>query len=110
VIHVSTGGERDDELMTLQIFSRALLKHWGYGLWHEYDGLYVDDDFTQHAYADPAVEVIQARHLMFEHLHFSFGKSEKDEVYEHENRRDGAVLGSFVFAKRKRNGFVGSGR
>jgi hypothetical protein len=105
VIHVSTGGHRDDTLMTIQIFSRALIDHWGYGLWHEYDGLYVDDDYSEHAFADPAVEVIPARHLLFEHMHFSFGKSERDEVYTHENRPEGSLLGLKVIQRRRATNF-----
>jgi hypothetical protein len=105
VIQVSTGNLRDDKLMTIQIFSRALLNHWGYALWHEYDGLYSDDDFTEHAFLDQEVEVIPAFHLLFEHLHFTFGKSQKDEVYEHENRPEGSSLGLQIIQKRRAANF-----
>ncbi len=107
IVHVSTGGVRDDELITIQMFSRALVQHWGYAIWPEYESLYFDDDFTRHAYLDPAVEVVQARHLMFEHRHFSFGKSEFDKVYAHENRTEAGLLGKEIFTRRWRNNFVG---
>jgi hypothetical protein len=106
VVHVSTGSPRDNELMTFQIFSRALINHWGYALWPEYESLYVDDDFTKHAYLDPAVEVIQARHLLFEHMHFGFGKSKIDAVYEHENRVESAMLGAKVYQRRLSENFA----
>ena len=105
VVHVSTGSPRDAGLMTFQIFSRGLLKHWGYGLWHEYDGMYVDDDYTAHAFADPDVEIVSARHLVFEHLHYSFGKSEHDAVYAHENRSEGLDIGAKIFARRLKENF-----
>lgn len=105
VVHVSTGAPRDHELMTFQIMSRALINRWGYALWPEYDGMYVDDDFTKHAYQDPGVEVIQARQLVFEHLHFAFGKAKYDEVYAHENRTAAKVLGASIYKRRLANNF-----
>lgn len=104
-IHVNDGSPRADSLMTHPIFSRALMQHWGYAIWPEYESLYMDDDFTAHAYQDPAVEVLNGKHLLFEHMHFTFGKSQNDAVYQHENRPQAISLGQQVYNRRVREGF-----
>ena len=49
--------------MVLQIMSRAYYSQRGYAMYPEYESMYADNDFTEHARHDGVV--IDARHLVF---------------------------------------------
>jgi hypothetical protein len=104
VIHVSVGGEADKRgLIILQILSRARYKRLGYALYPEYDGMYSDNEFQEHAKLDGCY--IDARHLRWRHYHPFNGFGLVDEVYNHQNRPESYESGRALFEKRKAEGF-----
>jgi hypothetical protein len=107
VVHVSTGcpdPDWEDRLITLGILSRKLYDRWGHALYPEYESMDSDVDFTERAYLEGVV--IEARHLLFEHRHYVFGKSECDDVYRWQNRPEAYALGHRVLDRRRRVGFL----
>ena len=103
VVHVSSGGPRDNTLMAPQIMSRARYERLGYVFHPDYLSMYADDEFTEHAYSDGVV--IEARHLLFPQSHPHHGTAEWDEVYTWENRPEAYEKGREVFERRKENGW-----
>ncbi len=104
VVQVKSDAAADERgLMVLQILSRARYERLGYALYPGYESLYADDEFGDHARQDGVV--IDATHLVFPHLHFTEGKSEVDEVYQHQNRPTSMQLGMDLYNDRKRKGF-----
>lgn len=106
VLHVSSGSDRDAELMIPQIMSRKRYERYGYFFYPEYASVFGDDELTEHAYHDGVV--IQARHLMFEHRHPVFNKGEWDEVYERENAPDLYESGRAILHRRRKE--IGFGK
>lgn len=87
-------------LMVCQILSRARYNRLGYGLYPGYDGMYADDDFTEHARQDGVV--IDARHITIEHRHPSVCKDvQHDPVYEWENRAESYAAGEALLKRRR---------
>jgi hypothetical protein len=113
VIHVSSGIEVHDEagLMTLGIMSRALYERWGYALYPGYESVRSDDDFSDHAQFDGVV--IDARHLVFEHRHPAWLRTnfkvveigDCDQVYQHQNRDLSYAEGLRLLKARRANEF-----
>jgi hypothetical protein len=103
VFQVSSDTHADERgLMVLQILSRGRYERLGYALYPEYESMYADDDFSEHARQDGAV--IGARHLVFPHRHRGV---ESDEVYRHQNRPESYALGEKILARRRAEGFRG---
>jgi len=96
VIHVSTGYCDGPQACGIQIMSRERYLRLGHVLYPEYESLYADDDFLQHAYQDEAV--IEARMLMFRHRHAAV--DDWDAVYHHQNRSEARVLGAALLQRR----------
>ena len=69
VLEVSTGtpDEHERGIMVMPILSRARYKKLGYVFYPEYESMFADNDFCEHAREDGIV--IDARNLMFEHRH-----------------------------------------
>jgi hypothetical protein len=104
VVQVASGGHADERgLMVLPILSRARYERLGYAFYPEYESMYADDDFSEHARIDGAV--IDARHLLFPHEHPPM--SEWDTVYHHQNRRESYAVGETILARRRATGFRG---
>jgi len=104
VIHTSSGTPADSKhLMVCQILSRARYRRLGYGLYPGYDSMYADDDFSEHARYDGVV--IDARHLVFTHVHPVYSKTEWDPVYEHENKKASYAKGEAILATRRSQAF-----
>lgn len=81
-------GARKDSLLCLAILTRARLLQQGGELFaSEFvkagTAMYADNWFTMCAYADQVV--MEARDLVFEHMHPNFGKEEWDEIYRRQN-------------------------
>lgn len=106
-VHVSTGSPdkyREDNLISFIIMSRARYEHQGWALFPGYESMESDMDFTEHAYFDGVV--IQARHLLFEHIHPSWrADAPKDEVYQHQNRPEAYAHGAKVLSRRRQMAF-----
>lgn len=114
VVHVSSGvltadgwhfPERNNELYNPQIFTMARVNRLGYMGWPEYESMFSDDEFSEHARLDGVV--IDARHIIiFEHRHPIFGEM-IDDVYRAENAIDAYKLGYQIFQRRRAAGFPG---
>ena len=81
-------GHRTDDLIVwvIQTRSRYLSQvHDGkpYMFYPGYHGVYADNEYTARARKDGVV--IDARHIVFEHEHPSFGTAEWDETYRRQN-------------------------
>ncbi len=76
VVAVSDGYNPD--LFTLVILSRKRYNRFGYLLYPCYESLFSDTEFTYVARQEGVV--IDARHLLFEHMHPDAGKRARDEV------------------------------
>lgn len=103
VVQVSSGTHADERgLMVLQILSRSRYERLGYALYPEYDSMYADDDFSEHARHDGVV--IDARDLLFPHQHAL--QTEWDAVYAHQNRAGSYALGAEILRRRRTAGFA----
>ena len=99
VLHVTTGSPTDDTLFIPQIFTRMLFEERGYAVHPSYDGMFSDNEFTEHAKAKGIV--LDGRHIRYEHRHPAFGTAEMDSVYAGENREQAYADGLRNFEYRK---------
>ena len=76
VVAVADGYNR--QLFTLGIITRRRYERFGYFFYCGYESLFSDTELTNVAISEHAV--IDARHLLFEHLHPDAGKRPRDEV------------------------------
>ena len=107
MVPVSTGcPDRawEDRVITLGILSRKLYNRWGYALYPEYESMDSDVDFTERPYAEGVV--VEARHLLFEHLHPAFAKAPYDQVYRWQNERLEYAMGRRILDRRRKVGFA----
>ena len=124
VMEVSTGTvkERERGIIVMPILSRARYERLGYVFYPEYESMYADNDFAEHAKQDGIV--IDARHLMFPHRHpliplqtaalangqpisAAFGEfiAMADDAYKAQNRMEAYVAGQQIFERRRANHF-----
>lgn len=85
VLQVSDG-HREDGLMCMAILTRARYLDQGYLFHPDFFSMYSDNWFSECAHRDGVV--IDARDVVFEHLHPAFGKAEMDAVYARSNATD----------------------
>jgi glycosyltransferase involved in cell wall biosynthesis len=105
VIEVSVGGEADNRrLLPFSVLSRKRYERFGYVFHPDYYGLFADDEFTDVARRDGVV--IDARHLMFPHHHFTTGASPMDEIYARQNNWAVIQNGCELYQRRKESGFA----
>ena len=93
-------GRRVDDLICMAIFTRAWLEVLGGEfLSAEYFGVYSDDEFSFRAYE--AGVVIDARDLLFTHLHPNYDQSLPiDETHQRQNAPSRRTNGRIVFLRR----------
>jgi hypothetical protein len=93
-------GRRVDDLLCMGIFTRAWLKVLGGEfLSAEYFGVYSDDEFSFRAYE--AGVVIDARDLLFKHLHPNYDQSlPPDETHQRQNAPSRRSNGRIIFLRR----------
>lgn len=104
VIEVTSGPPHDTRrLLVIYLLSRARYERLGYLLYPEYRGLFVDNEFTEHARKDGVV--IDARHLAFVHYHPAHGLGQWDAVYESQNESSHWQQGEELFKRRQAAGF-----
>ena len=121
VIEVSTGTpqEHNRGIMPMPILSRARYERLGYVFYPEYESMYADNDFCEHARRDGVV--IDARHLMFPHIHPYFDESGRwreraeldkrlDAAYREQNRQSAYELGHKLLHRRRAAKFDGIAR
>jgi hypothetical protein len=106
VIQVSSGTKADERgLMVMPILSRPRYLELGYALYPLYDGVFSDDDFSEHAQHDGIV--LDAKHLVFPHRHPTFRQDRQgwDAVYQHQNAKEKYETGFAILTERRANQF-----
>lgn len=101
VIHTNDGYVRD--LCTLAILTRARYEKFGYLWYPKYQSMFNDTEFTETAYRDGVV--IEAMHLLFEHMHPDCGKRQRDDVDLKHASKERWNSGEMLFRFRKARGF-----
>ena len=76
-------GHRTDNLLCMAILTRKRYQQQGFMFHPEFFSVYSDDYFTKKAYDDRVI--VEARDIVFEHLHPIFGKAPMDEIYARSN-------------------------
>lgn len=99
-----THSDHDRGIMPMPILSRARYERLGYVFWPEYESMFADNDFCEHARQDGVV--IEARHLVFPHKHWINGKREGDAADKAQNAAGAYTLGAEVFALRRARKFA----
>ena len=94
-------------ILTLPILGRALYERLGYVYHPDYVSMFVDDDLTHTAAAMGVL--VDARHLVFPHRHYSAGHAPVDATYARQNSNAAWWHGWRVLEKRRASGF-GLGR
>ena len=106
VVEISTGTPNEHErgIMVAPILSRRRYEDLGYVFFPEYESMFADNDFCEHAKRDDVI--IDARDLLFPHRHPMFDASvKKDAAYEAQNRREAYQLGENLLARRRASRF-----
>jgi len=98
VLQVSDG-HRTDDLLCMAILTRARYIEQGYLFHPDFFSMYSDDWFSECARRDGVV--IDARDVVFEHLHPVFGKAEVDATYARSNMRCNYDQGALHFERLK---------
>jgi hypothetical protein len=93
----------EGRIMTLPILGRALYETLGYIYHPAYVSMFCDDDLTHTAAA--MGRLVDARHLMFPHRHYTVGLSAVDATYARQNSNAAWWHGWRVMEKRRANGF-----
>ena len=77
-------GHRKDSLLCMAILTRARFKEQSNTMFHpEFLSVYSDDYFTRCAIRDKVI--VDAKDVVFEHMHPSFGKGDIDQTYKDSN-------------------------
>lgn len=102
VISVSTGTPTEHErgIMVMPILSRTRYERLGYVFYPEYESMYSDNDFCEHAKQDGVI--IDARELVFPHRHpLNDGGIRWDAAYQAQNRPESYALGKKLLDRRR---------
>jgi glycosyltransferase involved in cell wall biosynthesis len=87
-----------DRIMTIHMLSRAYYERLGYMYFPEYYSVYVDNDLTEQVKKDGVM--VNARHLLFKHNHYSVTGKPPDATYLKENHSEAYRSGKALFQKR----------
>jgi hypothetical protein len=90
-------GHRTDKLLCMAILTRKRYQQQGFMFHPEFFSVYSDNYFTDKAYQDGVI--IEARDIVFEHLHPIFGKAEWDETYARSNSDKNFANGKATYEK-----------
>lgn len=101
VVKVADGYNPD--IFTLSILTRKRYDRFGYLFYPKYPSLFNDTEFGQVALRDGVV--IDANHLLFEHMHPDCGKRPRDQVDLVHASKERWNTGEQLFNFRKRQGF-----
>jgi len=101
VVHTEDGYVHD--IAVLSIATRKRYERFGYMLYPGYESMFSDTEFTKVAYRDGVV--IEAKHLLFEHLHCDCGKRAKDEHDVIHGGKERWNRGEMLFNYRQQTGF-----
>ncbi len=101
IVHVEDGYVHN--IAVLSILTRKRFERYGYLFYPRYESMFVDTEFTEVAYRDGVV--IQAKHLLFEHVHPDAGKRVRDEHDNNHSSRARWQRGEMLFNLRKASNF-----
>ena len=90
-------GHRTDKLLCMAILTSKRYRQQGFMFHPEFFSVYSDNYFTDKAYQDGVI--IEARDIVFEHLHPIFGKAEWDETYARSNSDKNFANGKATYEK-----------
>jgi hypothetical protein len=94
----TSDGCRDDWLMSMPVLTRKRYEQQGGWMLHpSYKGMYSDTDFSVRAMYDGVI--VDARDLVFQHLHPMFGHGVADHTYAHNNDMERYRTGFETFQK-----------
>lgn len=100
---VAVGDGNCPDVFTLGILTRRRLERFGYLFHPAYESLFCDTEFTAVACGEGAV--IDARRLVFEHLHYDLRKRAQDDVDRRHASKARWDRGEALFLARQRAGF-----
>ncbi len=101
VVHTEDGYVHD--LCVLSILTRKRYERFGYVFYPKYPSIFSDTEFTEVAYSEG--RVIQAKHILMEHLHPDCHKRARDSFDTVHASRDRWNQGELLFKFRKSQGF-----
>lgn len=101
IVHTEDGYVHD--IAVLSILTRKRYNKFGYVFYPQYESMFTDTEFTEVAYRDGVV--IQAKQLLFEHMHCDCGKRPKDQHDVLHGGKDRWNRGEMLFKYRKGIGF-----
>ncbi len=89
-----------DSVMTIHMLSRLYYQRLGYMYYSEYFSVYADNDITEQAKRDGVL--INARHLLFKHNHYSVLGIPPDATYQRENSSEAYATGRALYFRRNK--------
>lgn len=95
--------EPSNLILTMPVMTKKLYDKLGFVYYPEYSGMFADNDLAEMCSTMNVLKVNYEK--KFEHLHWLFGKTERDETsYRHDNP-EGWKLGDGLIQKRRANNF-----
>lgn len=101
VIHTEDGYVHT--LCVLSILTRKRYERFGYVFYPQYESLFSDTEFTEVAYQEG--RVINAKHILMEHIHPDCGKRQRDDFDAKHASQARWNMGEMLFNYRKNLGF-----
>ena len=101
IVHTEDGYVHD--IAVLSILTRKRYDRFGYVFYPQYESMFTDTEYTHVAYRDGVV--IQAKQLLFEHMHPDCGKRPRDNNDLLHGGKDRWNRGEMLFNYRKGIGF-----
>jgi len=101
VVHVQDG--YNSNLCTLGIITRVRYEKFGFFFYPSYESMFSDTELTYRALQDGVL--LEAPHLIFEHIHPDAGKRAKDSVDLNHSSSSRWARGEMLFNLRQKRGF-----
>lgn len=101
VVHTEDGYVHN--LCVLSILTRKRYDRFGYVFYPQYESLFSDTEFTEVAYLEG--RVINAKHILMEHMHPDCGKRPRDDFDSKHASKSRWNMGEMLFNYRKNVGF-----
>ncbi len=101
VVHTEDGYVHN--IAVLSILTRKRFERYGYLFYPLYESMFTDTEFTEVAYRDGVV--IQAKHLLFEHMHPDCRKRPRDNFDNNHSSKERWNRGEMLFNYRRASNF-----
>lgn len=95
----------EDRVMTLPVLGRPFYQALGHVYHPDYLSMYADDELTE--VARRRGKLVDARHLLFEHRHYTLFGFDPDDTYRRQNSRRAFRHGWRVFQRHRAERFQG---